>query len=278
MKQRAYAKINLSLDIFNVRDNGYHDLNSIMLPIDFYDELEIRISDQDEYTCNRHYIRNSADNSIIKMIEILRERYSLKDHYRIVLNKQIPTQAGLGGGTADGAAALRILKAIHHLEMTDEQIMEICMQVGADVPFNYYNVPAVVGGLGEKIEAISLKKTYYILLVKPWSGVSTKQAYQLLDLNRCDHPDILKLKEALIKGDSIDGLLGNSLEQPAFLLNRDIVKAKEKLKAAGARNVLMSGSGSTVFCIDEDRNEIRRIEKEMKDSGYYLRFTRTLNQ
>lgn len=278
MKQRAYAKINLSLDIFNVRENGYHDLNSIMLPIDFYDELEITVSKKDEYRCNRHYIRNSKENSVIKMIQILKDRYLLKDHYSIVLNKQIPTQAGLGGGTADAAAALRIMQKIHQLEMTDDEIKEICMLVGADVPFNYYNVPAVVSGLGEEIEEIKLKKTYYILLVKPWSGVSTKQAYELLDLDKCDHPDIIKLKEALINGNSIDGLLGNSLEQPAFQLNSEIVKVKEQLKAAGARNVLMSGSGSTVFCIDEDREEIRKIAQQMKDSGYYLRFTRTLDQ
>ena len=278
MKQRAYAKINLSLDIFNVRENGYHDLNSIMLPIDFYDELEISVSEKDEYRCNRHYIRNSKENSVIKMIQILKERYSLNDHYSIVLNKQIPTQAGLGGGTADAAAALRIMRKIHRLKMSDDEIKEICMLVGADVPFNYYNVPAVVSGLGEEIEEIALKKTYYVLLVKPWSGVSTKQAYELLDLDKCDHPDILKLKEALINGECIDGLLGNSLEQPAFQLNSDIVKVKEQLTAAGARNVLMSGSGSTVFCIDEDRDEIRKIAQQMKDSGYYLRFTRTLNQ
>ncbi|MBQ2657849.1 MAG: 4-(cytidine 5'-diphospho)-2-C-methyl-D-erythritol kinase [Erysipelotrichaceae bacterium] len=278
MKQRAYAKINLSLDIFNVRENGYHDLNSIMLPIDFYDELEITVSKKDEYRCNRHYIRNSKENSVIKMIQILKERYLLKDHYSIILNKQIPTQAGLGGGTADAAAALRIMQKLYQLEMTDDEIKEICMLVGADVPFNYYNVPAVVSGLGEEIEEIKLKKTYYILLVKPWSGVSTKQAYELLDLDKCDHPDITKLKEALINGNSIDGLLGNSLEQPAFQLNSEIVKVKEQLTAAGARNVLMSGSGSTVFCIDEDREEIRKIAQQMKDSGYYLRFTRTLDQ
>ncbi len=278
MKQRAYAKINLSLDIFNVRENGYHDLNSIMLPIDFYDELEINVSKKDEYRCNRHYIRNSKENSVIKMIQILKERYLLKDHYSIVLNKQIPTQAGLGGGTADAAAALRIMQKIYQLEMTDDEIKETCMLVGADVPFNYYNVPAVVSGLGEEIEEIKLKKTYYILLVKPWFGVSTKQAYELLDLDQCDHPDIPKLKEALINGDRIDGLLGNSLEQPAFQLNSEIVKVKEQLTAAGARNVLMSGSGSTVFCIDEDREEIRKIAQQMKDSGYYIRFTRTLNQ
>ena len=86
MKQRAYAKINLSLDIFNVRENGYHDLNSIKLPIDFYDELEISVSDKDEFRCNRHYIRNTQENSIIKIISILRERYGLKDRYSIVLN------------------------------------------------------------------------------------------------------------------------------------------------------------------------------------------------
>ena len=159
MKQRAYAKINLSLDICGVRENGYHDLNSIMLPIDFYDELEITVSHKDGFRSNRSFIRFSEENSIIKMMQIVKERYSISDHHHIVLNKQVPMQAGLGGGTSDAAAALRILQAMYHLEMNEEEIRDICMQVGADVPFNYYSVPAYVSGLGEKIEQITLKKT-----------------------------------------------------------------------------------------------------------------------
>ena len=108
MKDRAYAKINLSLDVFNIREDGYHDLLSIMLPIDFYDELEISIDTQDSFSCNRRFIRYNEKNSIYKMISLIKERYGIKDHHKIVLNKVIPTQAGLGGGTADAASTLRI--------------------------------------------------------------------------------------------------------------------------------------------------------------------------
>ena len=259
MKERAYAKINLALDVFAIREDNYHDLRSIMVPIDFYDELEIVKAKQDEFICNKAYIRYDENNSIFKMAQQLQLRYGIDEHYRIVLRKSIPTRAGLGGGTADAAAALRIFQKLHRLQLNEAEIKQICTSVGADVLFNYYNVPAVVEGIGDRLEMLPMAKTYHVLLVKPRKGVSTKEAYERLDMESCDHPDITALKEALLKGSDIRGLLGNSLEQPALLMNKDIVSIKQMLKEAGAENVLMSGSGSTVFCIDEDPDEIRAI-------------------
>ena len=276
MKERAYAKINLSLDVFHVREDGYHDIRSIMLPIDFYDELTIDIAKEDSHSCNRSYLPFDEHNSILKMTAILKERFGISDHHSISLNKQIPTKAGLGGGTADAAASLRIFEKMYDLHLTKEEIIEICLKVGADVPFNYFNVPAIVSGIGDRIEAIDVKKEYPLLLVKPRSGISTKEAYELLDMDRCDHPDIDGLKEVLGKGGDISSYLGNSLEQPAMLLNRQISRIKEQLKDLGGSNVLMSGSGSTVFCIDEDVQKIRRLQEAMRERGYYVRFTRTL--
>ena len=276
MKERAYAKINLSLDVFNVREDGYHDIRSIMLPIGFYDELEIDIAGEDSHHCNRSYLPFDERNSIVKMIGILKERFSLKDHYRISLNKQIPTKAGLGGGTADAAATLKIFERLYGLDLAEEEIIEICLNVGADVPFNYFNVPALVSGIGDKIEKINVKKSYPLLLVKPRSGVSTKEAYELLDMEKCDHPDIDKLRRILESGEDLSSHLGNSLEQPAVLLNRRIPLIKKQLEDLGGKNVLMSGSGSTVFCIDEDEGKIRKLYEAMRGKGYYVRFTRTL--
>ena len=276
MKERAYAKINLSLDVFNVREDGYHDIRSIMLPIDFYDELEIDIAGEDSHLCNRPYLPFDERNSIVKMIGILKERFSLKDHYRISLNKQIPTKAGLGGGTADAAATLKIFEKLYGLDLAEEEIIEICLNVGADVPFNYFNVPALVSGIGDKIEKINVKKSYPLLLVKPRSGVSTKEAYELLDMEKCDHPDIDKLRRILESGEDLSSHLGNSLEQPAVLLNRRIPLIKKQLEDLGGKNVLMSGSGSTVFCVDEDEGKIRKLYEAMRGKGYYVRFTRTL--
>ena len=275
MKDRAYAKINLALDVFNIREDGYHDINSIMIPVNFYDELEINIAEKDEYVCNKSFVRFNESNSIIKMIDVVKKRYNINDHYYINLNKVVPMQAGLGGGTSDAGSTLRILKKLYKLDLSKEDEREICVQVGADVLFNYYNKPAVVSGIGDYVEPFDMKKEYNVLIVKPRLGVSTKLAYEKLDMNICDHPNIEKLKQALINGDDINGLLGNSLEQPALLLNKDIETIQNILIENGASNVLMSGSGSSVFAISEDFNEIEKLAEIVKKSTYYVRITKT---
>ena len=275
MKDRAYAKINLALDVFNIREDGYHDINSIMIPVNFYDELEINIAEKDEYACNKSFVRFNESNSIIKMIDVVKKRYNINDHYYINLNKVVPMQAGLGGGTSDAGSTLRILKKLYKLDLSKEDEREICVQVGADVLFNYYNKPAVVSGIGDYVEPFDMKKEYNVLIVKPRLGVSTKLAYEKLDMNICDHPNIEKLKQALINGDDINGLLGNSLEQSALLLNKDIETIKNILIENGASNVLMSGSGSSVFAISEDFNEIEKLAEIVKKRTYYVRITKT---
>ena len=278
MKDRAYAKINLALDVFNVREDGYHDIESIMVPIDFYDELEIKISDENKYKTNKKYIVLNESNSIIKMINAIKEKYNINDCYEINLRKCVPMQAGLGGGTSDAASTLRIFKKLYNLNLTLEEESELCLKVGADVLFNYYNKPAIVKGIGDIIEPLNIKDTYYVLLVKPYGGVSTKKAYEALDMNVCDHPNINKLKDVLLNGEEIDGLLGNSLEQPALLLNKDIYKIKELLKENGASNILMSGSGSCVFALSKNEEELKEIYEKIREfSPYYVRLTKTLN-
>ncbi len=276
MKDRAYAKINLALDVFNVRDDGYHDIKSIMIPINFYDELEIRIVDADEYVCNKSYIKFNEKNSIIKMIDIVKEKYNINDHFYINLRKSIPTQAGLGGGTSDAGSALRILKKLYKLNLSKQEERDICVAVGADVLFNYYNKAAVVEGIGDIITPIKVKKQYHVLLVKPFKGVSTKQAYDNLNMDICDHPDIDILKKSLEEGTCIDGLMSNSLEQPSLLLNKDVKIIKDLLINNGCKNVLMSGSGSCVFAISEDEEEIKRLNEQVRNSKYFTRTTSTI--
>ena len=276
MKDRAYAKINLALDVFNVRDDGYHDIKSIMIPINFYDELEIRVVDNDEYICNKPYIKFNEKNSIIKMIDIVKDKYNINNHFYINLRKSIPTQAGLGGGTSDAGSALRILKKLYRLDLSKQEERDICVAVGADVLFNYYNKAAVVEGIGDIITPIEVKKKYHVLLVKPFKGVSTKQAYDNLNMDICDHPNIDILKKSLEEGTCIDGLMSNSLEQPSLLLNKDVKIIKDLLIDNGCKNVLMSGSGSCVFAISEDEEEIKRLNEQVKNSKYFTRLTSTL--
>lgn len=276
MKDKAYAKINLSLDVFNIREDGYHDLKSIMLPLNFFDELEIRRQDKDEYICNRSYIHFDENNSVVKMINVFSKKYNINDHYYINLTKHIPAQAGLGGGTSDAASTLRILQKMYHINMSQEEIRDMCVAVGADVLFSYYNLPAVVEGIGDIVNTFDVKNDYYVLLMKPNLGVSTKKAYELLDMNACDHPDIDKLKECLIDGESIEGLLGNSLEEPSFKINEDIKVMKDKLIKYGAKNVLMSGSGSTVFALSENKEKIEKLYNYLYDKKYFIRYSKVL--
>lgn len=276
MRDRAYAKINIALDVFNKREDGYHDISSVMIPISFYDDLEISISDVDNYTYNRTNIEFNEQNSIYKMIEAVRKKYGIDAHYSIVLNKCVPLRAGLGGGTSDAASTLRLLKRLHHLKPTYEEEKELCMSVGADVLFSYINKPAIVSGIGDVVEPIKVKKTYYVLIVKPKYGISTKQAYEMLDMEKANHPNIEALKNALANGDDLAGLLGNSLEQPALLLNKEIDVIKNKLINAGASNVAMSGSGSAVFTLCESEEEMMRLYEIFKNSVYFVRFAKTL--
>ena len=276
MKDKAYAKVNLALDVFNIRDNGYHDIKSIMVPLDFYDDIEIEMSDKDEFICNIE-LKYDEHNTIYKMIRLVKEKYNINDHFKITLNKRIPAEAGLAGGTADGASTLRILNKLYNLKLNKQEIKELCVKVGADVLFNYYNTPSLVSGIGDELEFIDIKKDYYILLVKPNSGVSTKQAYELLDMNKCDHPDVDKLKDNLISGLEIKNLLGNSLEEPALKINKDISDIKnEILKYTDV--AIMSGSGSTVFSIDEDENKIKDIYYKLKDLNCFVEYTKILKQ
>ena len=277
MKDYAYAKINLSLDVIAERANGYHDINSIMVPINFYDELDIYPAEKNTYYCAKHFIRFDENNSIVKMINLLKQRYGIIDNHQVHLKKMIPTRAGLGGGTADAASTLRIFDRMYHLRLEKREIKEICMQIGSDVLFNYYNTPSIVSGIGDVIEPINIKNKYYVLIVNPRGGVSTKQAYELLDLNTCDHPDIKGLSLALQNGDDISSYLGNSLQEPAFKLNSEIPVVIDLLKSHGLDKVLMSGSGSAVFGLSEDYNQIQEVYKKIENSGYYVRFSEIIS-
>lgn len=276
MKDRCYAKLNLSLNVVGKREDGYHLLESIMVPIKFYDVLELNISNEDNYSSNRNYLRFDDNNTIIKMLKAYKEKYNIDDHYQIYLEKYIPSQAGLAGGSADASATLRMLEKIYKHKLDEIEVKELCNKVGSDVLFTYYNKPALVKGIGDELEFFDIKKKYYCLLVKPRAGVSSKQAYTNLNLDVCDHPDVYKLKDALINGDDISSLLGNSLEEPAFRLCPEIKEVMDNLIKEGAKFVRMSGSGSTVFTLSENEEEIMNLYKKMKNYHYLLRFSEFL--
>lgn len=265
MKESAYAKINLSLDVVCKREDGYHELSMIMLPLAFHDTLEIELSDKDIYTSDSDMIFDES-NTIVKAVKIMREAYKLKQCFKIHCEKRIPLQAGLAGGSADAAAVLRGINTLCDLEISLNELAALGKQIGADVPFCVLNKPAYVSGIGEKIEPFDPIFDYEILLVKPQKGVSTKSAFEMLDFKTAIHPQISKIVTALKAGqDEVwIGELGNTLEQSAFQLVPEIDNIKKQLQSDGFDAVLMSGSGSCLFGLTRNYELINKVKSDIR--------------
>lgn len=278
MKDRAFAKINLCLDVAGARDDGYHELKMIMVPINFYDVLELQPSLEMEMIMDKAYLPADDRNTIIKAIHVMQRRYGFDVNFRCTLQKHIPTRAGLAGGSADAASAIRMINRMMRLDMSREEMIEVGREVGSDVPFCLINKTALVEGTGEKIQEFECHPDFELLLVKPRKGVSTKDCFKLVDSMETDHPDCMKMREALINDDyqGVIDTLGNSLEAPAVQLVSEIKNAKQALVEAGFDGVLMSGSGSTVFGITKNRELVDTTMEKLKRQKYFVRHTNIL--
>ena len=172
MKVRAYAKVNLALDVVRKREDGYHDLEMIMAHITLHDLIYIEKIDHGiQITANTNRMPTDQRNIMYKVAQLLIERYQIPYGVKIHIYKHIPTQAGLAGGSADGAAVLKAMNQIFQLNLSLETLADIGKEVGADIPFCIYEKTALVKGIGEKLEFISKDFHCYVLLVKPKKGV-----------------------------------------------------------------------------------------------------------
>ncbi len=254
MKIYAPAKVNLGLDVVRAMENGYHELDMIMAPISLYDELDIEYADQDKIEIENMEL--SEDNTISKTLGLLRDCYDIKHHYLIRVKKNIPSQAGLAGGSADAAAVLKTVLELEGIEVEMEEKLNLAKQIGADVPFCLVNQFSRVKGIGEKIEILDANWKFNILLVKPDFGVSTPEAFRLWENQEKFHPDIDYVQMACENQilDLLVQAIGNALEPVAFELRPELAKIKEEMLDLGMVRVMMSGSGSSMmgFCIDED--------------------------
>ena len=166
MKERAYAKINLSLNVLGKRDDGFHELEMVMLPIMFYDFLEMDIAEETTLSVNRNYIPVNEKNTIIRTIQMMKERFHLEHEYVCNLTKHIPTQAGLGGGSADAAAAIRLINRLEQLHLSEREMAALGIEIGSDVPFCVVNRPAYVTGRGDELFPFTTMLSFYVLIVK----------------------------------------------------------------------------------------------------------------
>lgn len=274
MVEKAYAKINLALNVKDKREDGYHDIESIMLPLELHDSIELEIStnrtDDDFIVCDNYKVGISKYNLCHKAIQLAREKWKFKERFDVSIHKNIFLQSGLGGGSADAACVLRSVIKMLKLKVKNEELIEVASKIGADVPFMLFNKPSLVTGIGDVIapfEFNSTYKDYYVLLCKPLDGISTTNIYNKYDeLKDKKHYDINKIMTSLLNGDeNLSKELGNSLEDAGIAIVPQIKEIKDMLIEKGFDMAFMTGGGSCVVGLTKNKKLAKKVLKE-----YYI--------
>ena len=268
---RSYAKINVCLDITGLRQDGYHLLDMVMLPIELHDSLLIEETPRavDNYiTLDDFTIGDSEYNTVSQAIDYLDAVHPLNTKFKIDMHKVIPMKAGLGGGSSNAAFVLKAINSYKKINLSEEDIHKIAVKIGADVSFFVKNKPARCQGIGDLVEPINIKNDYYVLLVKPEAGCSTKEVYALCDKQKnWPHGNVDLVVKALEEGD--DDLLAKSmfnvLEASSIKLVPEIQTIKDELKELGFKIVMMTGSGSAVFALSTDKKLIKQGARKLDD-------------
>lgn len=261
MKIKAHAKINLGLNVVKKREDGYHELEMIMTPISLHDLIYIdKIKEGIVITSNSTMIPLDERNIMYKVAKLMFDTYNINGGIKIHIYKHIPSQAGMAGGSSDGAAVMRAINQLYQLNLSLETLASLGKQVGADIPFCIYEKTAFVSGIGEKLDFFDHHLDAHILLVKPKKGVSTKRSFSMLEIENEIHPDCYKMKEALINNNYEEALscMGNTLEAVSMKIVPQIEVIKQELLEMGFDNALMSGSGSTVFALTHDEQLLEK--------------------
>ena len=258
MLLKAMAKVNLGLDVIRKREDGYHDLRMIMQSIYLYDQLKIEKSEKPgiSLSTNRSFLPVDQNNLIVKSARLLMDEFHIEEGVDIRLEKNIPVAAGMAGGSTDAAATLVGLNQLFHLKLSEQELMERGVKIGADVPYCIMRGTALAEGIGEKLTRLPSMPPCYILIAKPGISVSTKYVYTNLHLEQLQHhPDIDgiigAIEEKSLKG--ITERLENVLESVTISAYPVIQEIKNQMVSCGALGALMSGSGPTVFGIFEDK-------------------------
>jgi 4-diphosphocytidyl-2-C-methyl-D-erythritol kinase len=260
---KAPAKINLSLDVLHKRPDGYHEVEMVMTTIDLADRIELSLLEEDRILIHSHnrFVPDDQRNLAYQAAHLLKERFQVKKGVVIGIEKTIPVAAGLAGGSSDAAATLRGLNKLWNLGLSLDELAVLGAEIGSDVSFCVYGGTALATGRGEIIEQLPAPPTCWIVLAKPFIGVSTAEVYRRLNVDSIQHPPTKDMIEAIEKGDfkGVCNSVGNVLEDVTLSLYPEVAQIKDQMKRFGADAVLMSGSGPTVFSLVEHDSRMHRI-------------------
>ncbi|MGZ8477752.1 MAG: 4-(cytidine 5'-diphospho)-2-C-methyl-D-erythritol kinase [Candidatus Binatia bacterium] len=273
MKIRAPAKINLCLRVVGKRADGYHLLDTVMVPVSLYDEIDIqqrtgarRAAPRApvEIRCNHPQVPLGRDNVAYRAAELLMQKTKINRPVCIRIRKNIPIGAGLGGGSTDAAAVLVGLNRMWKLRLSVRQLERLALQLGADVPFFIRAKPARARGIGEKLRLLPKLRRRWLVLAYPGFPVATAWVYGNFTLKLTKVRVNTSIATPLESLDTLEKLLVNDLEQVAIRRYPEIGRVKTKLSLAGAVAVLMSGSGSSVFGVFKSKRLAERGFRRMR--------------
>lgn len=277
---KARAKINLNLQILDKREDNYHNLESVFQKINLYDEVFVSKCEQEGLMIDTNIKElETKENIIYKAYMKLKEKYGQIKGVTVKLNKRIPMQAGLAGGSTDCAAFILAMNKLYKLNMTKKEIEELGASLGADVVPCLYNKAIKANGIGEKTTEINTDFLYYILVIKPKFSCSTKEMFKKLDNDNKKREVNTQSTENIIKAletSNINLLANNLYNTFEEAVPEEIHKIKKELIENGAIGELMSGSGSSVFGIFKNRDEIKKAYNNLKEK-YEVYLTTSYN-
>ena len=271
MRLQAFAKINLGLDVLGKREDGYHEVRMIMQTIRMYDQLDMRKSEEPgiHLTTNKKYIPVDENNLVWRAAKLMMDTCGIMEGVSIHLHKVIPVAAGMAGGSSDAAATLVGMNRLFHCGLSKEKLMELGVQIGADVPYCVLRGTALAEGIGEKLTRITQVPDCFVLIGKPGINVSTKAAYESLQLDKISsHPDIDGMIGDIERGDllAMTQKMGNVFE-PGIIEKYPVIgEIKALMESHGALKAMMSGSGPTVFGIFDDREKMEAAAEVLRES------------
>lgn len=259
IKLNSHAKINLFLDVLNKRPDGYHNIKSVMQEIDLHDEVQI-IENQSGIiiSCDNYNVPLDEKNTCYKAAKLIKEKFNINLGVNILIKKIIPTEAGLAGGSGNAAAVIKGLNNLWNLGMTIDEMKEIGIKVGADVPFCLTGGTCLCEGVGDKITELKPFKWDNIIIIKPDFSISTPLAYKNVTDKEYNYYKSNKILDFINNNDYYNTCLSiaNTLEIAAIKLQPQVILIKEDLINSGAISSLMTGSGSSVYGFYNDNTSM----------------------
>ena len=269
---KALGKINLGLDVLGRRENGYHDVRMVMQTLYLYDNVTLIKKEEPgiEIESNLYFLPKDSGNIAWKAANLLMEEFNIPGGIKIILNKYIPVAAGMAGGSSNAAAVLYGMNKMYKLGLSQQELMDRGVKLGADVPYCIMRGTVLAEGIGEILSPLPTMPKCQILIAKPPVSVSTKAIYEAIDSKEIeDHPDIDGIIEGLKKQDlnKIASSMGNVLEKVTIDMHPEIALNKNCILENGALGAMMSGSGPTVFGIFRSRRAAQEAYEKVKAQG-----------